>query len=69
VPAMLKTNTHYDATAWFFTMDRIGRELRELYETSEEMPRELRHVVEQIERWRQASADDNSGVPPIGRHN
>jgi hypothetical protein len=67
---MLKANTHYDATAWFFTMDRIGRELRELYEISEEMPRELRHVVEQIERGRrQASADDNFGVPTIRRHN
>jgi len=67
---MLKANTHYDATAWFFTMDRIGRELRELYEISEEMPRELRHVVEQIERGRrQASADDNVGVPTIRRHN
>jgi hypothetical protein len=39
-----------EARAWFFAMQVIGKELREMYDPPAELTRELRMLVEQIDR-------------------
>jgi hypothetical protein len=51
---MLKANLPYEKIAWLFTMQGIGQTLRDRYE-AEEVPPELRWLVEQI--------GDETGVP------
>jgi hypothetical protein len=47
---MLNQSPYYEARAWSLAMERIGQELREMYDTPEELTRELRMLLEQMDR-------------------
>jgi hypothetical protein len=42
---MSKDGARYQPVAWWFTKRRLGRELRDLYKTAEELPPELLALV------------------------
>jgi hypothetical protein len=46
---MSKDSAGYQPVAWWFTKRRLGRELRNLYETAEELPPQLLALIGKIE--------------------
>ncbi len=55
VTDVLKESAHYEATAWLFTMQRIGQDLRSRYEPAKDLPPELLTLVEQTDKKSEAS--------------
>jgi hypothetical protein len=61
----LKEERHYEGTAWFFTMQRLGGTLREWYPPQAELPREMLMLVAQIECGTSvADSTPTSGMKP-----
>ncbi len=44
-----KDSAGYQPVAWWFTKRRLGRELRNLYQTAEELPPQLLALIGKIE--------------------
>jgi hypothetical protein len=44
-----KESAGYQPIAWWFTKRRLGRELRNLYQTGEELPPQLLALIGKIE--------------------
>jgi len=49
VPSMSRDYAHYEPVAWWFTRNRIGRDLREQYKVPAELPSELRALIGKLE--------------------
>ena len=61
---MLDANLPYEKIAWLYTTQSIGQDLRNLFEAPQELPVELRRLVEQIER--SAAPSDGDSQAPRG---
>ena len=59
---MFRTHPQYDGLAWSSTMQRIGQLLRDRYESSEELPRELLALIDRIDEKPEASVDARSAT-------
>jgi hypothetical protein len=49
VPDMATQSVQYEPVAWWWTRNQIGRELRERYEVSEELPPKLVTLVRKLD--------------------
>jgi len=49
VPGMSRDYAHYEPVAWWFTRNRIGRDLKEQYKVPAELPSELRALIRKLD--------------------
>jgi hypothetical protein len=49
VPEMATQSAQFEPVAWWWTRDRIGRDLRDLYEIPKELPPKLFALVRKLD--------------------
>jgi hypothetical protein len=56
---MSDTHPQYEPVAWWFTIRRLGRELRNCYQVPEELPVRLRALISELDGKPEVSLADD----------
>jgi hypothetical protein len=63
---MPETNAHFEPVAWWYTRKKIGRDLAQHYELTDDLPPRLLALISEIGGKPKTSAQGSPADKPVG---
>jgi hypothetical protein len=63
---MPETNAHFEPVAWWYTRKKIGRDLAQHYELTDDLPPRLLALISEIGGKPKTSAQGSPADQPVG---